>query len=198
MASGLVIHGFETSNNFKVRVGLGYKGIDYEFHAIEPTDRARVIRLSGQQLTPVMVHDGRVLFDSGAILRYLDANFPDTPSLFGTGHAEQWPIEEWERFGRGALAAGMMKVVHHRITGGEEDPELRAEGRSMFQSALARLDHRLADREWLFGGRLTAADVTCAPVVHRVRASGIFDDLDVSDTLRDWTGRVMAHDRHAA
>ena len=30
MTAPLHLHGFETSNNMKVRVALGYKGLDYE------------------------------------------------------------------------------------------------------------------------------------------------------------------------
>ena len=105
MVNKVVVYGFETSNNMKVRVALGFKGIDYEFRSIEPRDRADLVRVSGQNLTPVLVHGGCVLFDSAAILRYLDANFPGTPKLFGDSHRQQWEIEDWELFARTELAA---------------------------------------------------------------------------------------------
>ncbi len=41
------------------------------------------MRISGQHLTPVIEHGEVVLFDSAAILRYLDAAFRETPPLFG-------------------------------------------------------------------------------------------------------------------
>ena len=47
----------------KVRVALGYKGIAHEFRSIDPADRDGVVRLSGQHLTPVLVHGETVLFD---------------------------------------------------------------------------------------------------------------------------------------
>ena len=34
----VIVYGFETSNNMKVRVALGYKGIPYQFKAIDPAD----------------------------------------------------------------------------------------------------------------------------------------------------------------
>ena len=43
--SKVVIHGFETSNNFKVRVALGFKGIDYRFETIDPSDRGEIVRI---------------------------------------------------------------------------------------------------------------------------------------------------------
>ena len=61
-------------------VALGLKGIPYRFQAIDPQERAEVVRLSKQPLTPVLQHGDVVLSDSAAILRYLDANF-DGPRL---------------------------------------------------------------------------------------------------------------------
>ena len=87
MGQEMIIYGFETSNNIKVRLALTYKGLPFEFKTIEPSDREEVNRVSGQFLTPTMVDGDVVLFDSGAILRYLDANYPETPKLFGSSHA---------------------------------------------------------------------------------------------------------------
>ena len=121
MSPEIVIHGFETSNNMKVRVALGFKEIPYEFRTIDPADRTEIVRLSGQHLTPVMIHGDRVLFDSAAIMRYLEATFRDRPPLFGTSHREQWEIEDLELFARAILAAPMMEIVHHRVAGGTVD-----------------------------------------------------------------------------
>ena len=66
--SEIVVYGFDTSNNIKVRVGLGYKGLDYEFRRIEPGDREEIVRVSGQHLTPVLAHGETVLFDSARLL----------------------------------------------------------------------------------------------------------------------------------
>ncbi len=44
----LIIYGFETSNNIKVRLALEHKGIPYEFRTIEPTDRDELVQVSGQ------------------------------------------------------------------------------------------------------------------------------------------------------
>jgi len=168
----IVIYGFETSNNLKVRVALEHKGIDYEFRTIDPADRSEVVRVSGQFLTPVMVDGPTVLFDSAAILRYLDANFPHTPKLFGRDRGEQWQIEDWERFGRGALAEPMMRIVHARVAGQAVDDEMRAAAARDLEAALGKLARRLAGRTWLVGETMSAADVTCVAVVERLRRSG--------------------------
>ena len=91
MKPEILIHGFETSNNMKVRVALGFKQIPYEFRTIDPAQRGEIVRLSGQRLTPLMQHGDRVLFDSAAILRYVEANFRDRPPLFGSSHGYRVP-----------------------------------------------------------------------------------------------------------
>jgi glutathione S-transferase len=198
MAGKVEIYGFETSNNLKVRVALGYKGIPYEFHRIDPTDRGEIIRRSGQFLTPIMVHGDTVLFDSAAILRYLDANFPAAPKLYGRDRDEQWAIEDWERFGRSDLAAGMMKVVHSRAAGGGDGPELRAEAAKLYESAVDEVAARMRGRRWLVGDALSAADVTCAAVMFRIGQSGVLPQPEAVSELTGWVERVMAHDRIGA
>jgi glutathione S-transferase len=169
----IIIYGFETSNNIKVRMALEHKGIPYEFRAIEPGDRDELVEVSGQFLTPVMMDGDVVLFDSGAILRYLDANYRDTPKLYGKSHSEQWEIEDWERFGRGPLAEPMMSLVHTRVRGEEVTPALQEGAAANFQAAVVKLEERLEGREWLVGGELSAADITCAAVLYRIRSSGV-------------------------
>ncbi len=196
MTPEVVVHGFETSNNIKVRVALGFKDIPYDFKPIDPADRSEIVRLSGQHLTPVMVHGDRVLFDSAAILRYLEANFRDRPPLFGTTHDEQWAIEDMELFARTTLAGPMMEIVHHRVSGRTVDDAMRARCAGAFAEAAETLIDRLAGREWLVRDRMSAADVTAAAVMYRIGQSKLFDPPAGADTIRGWVDRVMAFDRH--
>ncbi len=195
MPAEITVYGFETSNSIKVRVALGYKKIPYAFTTIDPEDRSEIIRISGQHLTPVMVHGDRVLFDSAAILRYLDANFRDRPALFGSSREEQWAIEDLELFARAVLAAPMMEIVHRRVSGGSVDDAMQSRCSRAFQEASARLAGTLGGRAWLVGDAMTAADITAAAVMHRVRKTGLFEPPPAKGALGDWEGRVMSFDR---
>jgi glutathione S-transferase len=192
MSAAIVVHGFETSNNRKVRIALGYKGIEYEFRTIDPGERDEIVRISGQYLTPVMTHGHRVLFDSAAILRYLDANFPDTPKLFGRDRDEQWEIEDLELFARTELAGPMMEVVHRKVSGGTVDDAMQARCAAAFSKAVAELAARLDGREWLVGDRMSAADITAAAVVARIRQSGALPLPPAAESLFPWIERVTA------
>ncbi len=192
--SELVIHGFETSNNFKVRVALGFKGIDYRFETIDPSDRAGMVEISGQPFTPVMVHGDVVMFDSGGIIRYLEGNFPDTPKLFSSDYATMRGIEDWESFGRTRLHEPLMIMVRQRRAGITDETKT-AHAAELFAAATGEIEAALADREWLAHTRMTAADVTCAAVVRRVRAMDAFEMPDDRPATYALTERVMAFDR---
>ncbi len=192
MGQEMIIYGFETSNNIKVRLALTYKGLPFEFKTIEPSDREEVNRVSGQFLTPVMVDGDVVLFDSGAILRYLDANYRDTPKLYGHSHSEQWEIEDWERFGRGPLAEPMMSLVHARVRGEGVTPALEESAVTDFGEALRKLEGRLDGRQWLVGDEMTAADITCAAVIYRIRSSGVLPWPAGVPRTEDLAHRLMA------
>ena len=196
MSAELIIHGFETSNNIKVRIALGYKGIPYTFRPIDPKNRDTILELSGQRLTPLMQHGDVVLFDSAAIIRYLEANFPGTPGLFGTSHAQQWLIEDVELFARAILAGPMMEVVHARVTGGTVDDAMQERCARTFADAVGKLAETLGGRTWLVGESLSIADITAAAVMYRVRSGQIFAMPPAAAALQDWEDRVTAHDAH--
>ncbi|MCB9869855.1 MAG: glutathione S-transferase family protein [Planctomycetes bacterium] len=194
MTPSLDVHGFETSNNIKVRVALGFKGLTYTFHSIDPVDRSGIQRISGQNLTPVLVHGDRVVFDSAAILRYLESTFPDTPRLFGSTRDEQWAIEDLEALARYDLARPMLEVVHRRVSGGVVDPGMQVRCNGRFVAALGTLIEHLGTRTFLVGDALTAADITAAAVVHRVRTGGLFELPAAAAALDPWVARVLAFD----
>lgn len=192
--SEVTIYGFETSNNMKVRVALGLKGIPYRFRAIDPTDREEVFRISRQRLTPLLQHGEVVLSDSAAILRYLDANFEQGPPLYGASMAEQWEIDDWELFARTRLASPMLELVHARIQGNPLDAAGEARCAAAFAAAVGEVAARLAGREWLVGSAISAADVTAAPVLHRIRVGNLLPWPAAAASLEPWIARVMAFD----
>ncbi len=191
--AAIEVFGFETSNNMKVRIALKYKDLSYNFHDIDPHDRDQVVNLTGQPLTPVMRHGDVLLFDSGAILRYLDANFPAAPRLFTGNRKTLVAIEGWETFGRAKLLAPLVRVVNHRLEGGD-DPAVFDAAQAAFKGAAAELAPVLEGRRWLVGESMTGADVTTAPVVFRGSGYGFCDREELAPQVVDWMDRVMAFD----
>ena len=197
-------------NNTKVRIGLAYKGLEYErrpfnFEAF-PGDRTPVVDLSGQPLTPVLVHDDRVMFDSGAILRYLEANFRDTPPLFSADYQEMKAIEEWEWTARTRLSEPVRMMFRESFTGKADGDTVRRACKLMHELT-GRIEDQLSKTPFLVGDRMTAADVTAVPLVHLATLEPRDDAGPVvkffidnfrlgegRDAVRAWVGKVIAHD----
>src|SRR5436305_12869859 len=68
-----------STNVERVTLAAAYKGIELEHVPVPEDDRSAVEAVSGQPLVPVIEHDGRVVTDSTAILRYLDELVPEPP-----------------------------------------------------------------------------------------------------------------------
>jgi len=68
----------------RARLALAHKGLEVELRDCRVDERNldEVKRISALAMMPVLVDDGRVVPDSGAIAHYLDAAYPEMPRLF--------------------------------------------------------------------------------------------------------------------
>lgn len=84
-------------NSVKVRRILALKGLEYERESINPAIRRKLKRISGQELTPVLVDGEQVVADSTDIALYLEATYPDNPLLpeQPDQRAECLLLEDW-------------------------------------------------------------------------------------------------------
>ncbi len=153
-------------NNIKVRLGLAYKGITYESCPIAFDDfgRSKLVELSGQPLSPVLEHGDRVVFDSSAILRYLDANFRSGPRLFAETREKVYEIEEWERYARRDLGEPI-SMTFGQAFAPETDTEVLERACQLLNAGTERIEERLKASPWLVGDSMTAADLIAAPCV---------------------------------
>jgi glutathione S-transferase len=195
-------------NNMKARIALNFKGLPFKKIPVDPMDRSPIVEASGQPLTPVMLHGDTVVYDSRAILRYLDTNFRDTPPLFSSDKETMSEIERLEKYARNALSQGVGIVFAQALSG---NPDLDACGNAsdMLHEASAMLEERLQGSDWLVDDRLTAADVTAAPIVFlgmlppEIGRTGpiaqfFVDNFELGEgreRTRTWAMRVMAYDR---
>ena len=195
-------------NNVKVRIALNYKGLNYEKVPVDGADRSTVIKISGQPLTPVLTHGDRVIFDSAAILRYLDGNFRDTPPLYSSNPDVMREIEKWETIGRTEVLRPI-GMVFGQFFQPARDPQKLEPANTLLRDATAKYEERLSKASWLVGEAMSAADVTAAPPIFlamltpelgsRNRVHAFFAEHlklgEGRDAVRAWASRVMAYDR---
>jgi glutathione S-transferase len=177
-----------STNVERVALALAHKqlaksGIEVEYVEIDPDDRSEVVRVSGQELVPVLVDGDRVVADSPAILEYLEERFPERP-LFPADPARRaelrvfidWFNQLWKR---------PPNLIFDEEQKPEPDRARIAELESRIADALTVFEDLLAGRDYLFGDELTVADVTAFPFL---KYSVIWDEGDehrFHEILRD-------------
>lgn len=212
MSHELTLHELTgTPNNMKVRIALAYKGLDYERKPLElndfPGDRASVVQLSRQPRLPVLQHGKTVQFGSDAILRYLEANFVDTPPIFVDDYQAFGEIEKWEIFARTQLGEPIGMLFGEAFAP-EANLDTIAKANRLLNERTGVLEDKLSTREFLVGDHLTAADIACASPLYMADMTGEqakshpiagffythFKMGDGRESTREWTRRVMAYD----
>lgn len=210
MTAKITLHQLPGSpNNIKVRIALNHKGIAWTSapFALEgpfPGDRSALVELSRQPFTPVLQHGETTLFDSGAILRYLEANFPQTPPLFSSDYDTQRSIERWELFARTDIepAVGM---VFGQVFAPSPDLDLCRQASRLVNENTGCMEEALATTPYLVSDSLTAADAVLAPFVNLAMVEPTPDEGPIyaffrehfhlgegRDATRSWVKRVMA------
>jgi glutathione S-transferase len=138
---------------------------------------------------PVLEHDGFLLFESTAILEYLEALHP-SPALVPADlqgratvamHMKLCDIECGVH--SGALVFPTRFLPRERWK-----PEPMAHARAAIERHFANLDGILGGRTWLLGDQFTLADVCYAPFMR------FLDELEVQGTprIRAWGERILA------
>ncbi len=130
---------------------------------------------------PVLIHDGTVITESGAIMLYLTALFPQSGLAPLPGTARRGEYLTWLFWYQGVMEPVMMAEVM-----GISHPGFTRNFRGMTEIA-ARLHAALQQGPWLCGADFSAADLICAS------AFTFMPQLVPDDALiRDWVARYQA------
>jgi glutathione S-transferase len=194
-----------STNVERVTLALAYKGVEVESVWVEPDDREPVEQVSGQPLVPVIEEDGEIVFDSTAILRYLEQRYPEPP-LYPRDEARRaemdiyidWFNRVWKR------SPIDLEAVFLR---GQPDEDRVA---ALTEALATHLDFHealLAGRDYLFGSEFSAADCAAFPFLKYALGRDpadeeqfhrILDDYQTTTgrpRLRAWIERIDARPR---
>jgi len=180
-----------STNVERVALALAHKRIEAEVVMLDPGERSRVRELSGQELVPVVEHDGRVIADSPVILEYLEQVQPDPP-LYPRDPAratEMRVFVDW--FNR--VWKGPPNEIADALDGGAPDRDrLEALTRQM-AAALDRFESLLSERDFLFGDQVSAADFVVFPFLKYAAAIDPSDDETFHQVLNEYQPLGDAH-----
>jgi maleylacetoacetate isomerase len=200
--SEIVLHGsWRSSSTHRVRIGLALKGVPHRLQSVHLGRREQLdapflgVNPAGQ--VPVLEHDGMVLTQSVAILRYLDLQWPE-PLLFPAeprDAARVWEIvERVNSFIQPFQMPGTVRralIAHLDLA-----PEQAAAGIAAFVPAQLTAALRLLEAhvggtcgDFCVGDRLTAADVVVVPQLDGAERMGV--DLTDLPILRGIRARCL-------
>jgi glutathione S-transferase len=157
---------------WRVMLALECKGLEYVSrpHQLSTGElkSAEYLALNPRGRVPTLVHDGFVLYESLAILAYLDRKFP-APALFGHSAEETgviWRvIAEYTAYVDPAVEALILPLYFGRA---HEHAEAVQRAAAILRTELATLDTALGEAPYLAGPRLSAADLVVFPHVRSI------------------------------
>ena len=119
-------------------------------------------------VVPVLTDGDLVLFESRAIIRYLDATLPG-PRLTPENAKDAARMDQWLSVDQSYVAPHTRALAVERIVkkhhGKAPDAAAETAAEAALASAFAVIDRALASSPWLAGGAFSLADASLAPYV---------------------------------
>lgn len=184
-----------SGNCYKVRLLLSFIGLAYEKIAVNANAgenrTAEFLKLNPRGQLPVLDDNGRILWDSTAILVYLARAYGDKRWLPGDDYllaqVMQWLALE-QNEGRYGLARARAIALNNPTPFAQLGS--LAECKTLAYSALEALESRLGSNAWLVGADITVADVACYPYVALAPEGGI--STSAYPGVERWLSRFQA------
>lgn len=189
---------------WRVQLALEEKGLRYEpvllsFAAGDHKTPAHLARHPHGKV-PVLADGDLVLYESSAIVEYLDERYPD-PALMPRTPAERAlvRIEEIEATQYFAETFRPLARQLFFTPAPDRDAAAVAEARSAVRRELDRLEARAASRggEFVFGRQLSRADLAWLPFVELAERAGVATTSDTAPWTHAWRERLRMRPSYA-
>lgn len=168
-------------------LGASYKREDYG-RQFENTQTAEYKALNPTSKVPTLVDGDTVIWESNTILRYLAAFGGE--QLNGATPAEKTEVERWMDFLLAAINPGYLAAFKGaKLTPEEQTAEYKEQVKDLV-AQLKIVDGHLAGKDFLALGKLTLADIACAPILKRCVDFKI--DRPSMPNLERWVAAIAA------
>ncbi|MEW6120574.1 MAG: glutathione S-transferase family protein [Pseudomonadota bacterium] len=186
-----------SGNAYKVRLLLALLDVPYERIPIAIQDGrnavdAAYLTLNPRGQIPTLVDGEEHLWGSTAILVYLAARHDSARSWLPQEPLRLGKTMQWLELAQNEIANGLFRarmIAHMGLPGDLDAAHAQA------AVALAVLEGRLGQADWLAGGGPTIADVACFPYVALAHQGRL--DLAPYPGVQRWVARVKALPRFA-
>ena len=160
--SAIKIHGVPPSTfTWTARLACHEKGIDYE---LVPTTPGQIGSLNPFHKIPAITHGDLVLYETTAILRYLDRTFPG-PKLWPEGSVAIARCDQWISAVCDHLVNSALRYMAARFGFLPVPAEMQQKYLDKAREVLPAFDLQLGLSRYLAGESVTAADLFLAPLL---------------------------------
>ncbi len=182
----------------KVLCTLHEKGAAFDFTLVDITkgEQKGAEHLARQPfgVVPALEDDGFSLYESRAIIRYLDAKLPGTSltpsSLHDRARMDQWMSVEQSYFTPAAMKA-VLEIWYSSMQGRTPDQAVVDAGLTAAERPLDVLEKGLEGKDYL-AGDFSLADICFAPYLQYLSDMGIAKGVTSRPNVAAWWARISA------
>ena len=182
-----------------VEIALTEKRIDYRLQPIQPGEHKQPEYLARHPFgrIPAFEHDGFAIYETQAIIRYLDDVFPDPPLTPADPKArarmnQVIGIIELYFFPKAAAPIGFQRIIGPRLLGIPSDDSIVAEAMPTARLCVTELDRLLGDKRYLTGEQFTIADIMLGAQLDLFSECAEGRELISGTRLQPWLKRMRA------
>ncbi len=170
----LTVFGRATSSNVQlVMWAIAELGLEYERHDLGHIhgglDRPDYLAMNPNGLVPTLKDGDTVVWESCAILRYIAAQFGDD-SFWPSNPARRAEIDKWAEWGKINFALAFTAPIFWlrvRTAAKDRDEAAMMRAIAQFERQIDILEGQIADKDFVCGNVLTAADIVIGHVLYR-------------------------------
>jgi glutathione S-transferase len=204
--STIKVHGIPGSPFLRsVEIALAEKGVDYELIAMSPADMKTPEHLKLHPFGRIpMFEDGDFkLYESQAIIRYIDRIFPEPALTPADPRAEARMnqvigVIEWYFFPKAAAPIAFNRIIGPRLLGLPADEQAIADALPLARTCFAELDRLLGDGLYFGGEQPTIADIMLAAQLDLFSECAEGRELISGTRLKPWLQRMISRPSFAA
>ena len=155
-----------SSYTWKALIALYEHGLPFEFRLLEPSHPDHLAFVAEHQpggQMPVLEHGGRVVFESNAVVEYIDRIAPTPCLLPGDPMAALSVRQIAEAFDDYVMNVAQIVVFDALRPENERNPADLRNAKAKLLRSYAWLERYLAGREWAVDDAFSMADVAAAP-----------------------------------
>ncbi len=197
MAIKVYGHPYSTCTR-KVLTTLHEKGQEFEFVMVDlmKGEHKQPAHLARQPfgVVPAIDHDGFALYESRAIIAYLDEALTGAGSLSPREPQARGLMNQWSQVEQSYFTPAAMKVISEEMFApmfGRETNSARAdEGKAEVAKVVEVIDRTLANRSFFAGEQFTLADINYMPYVAFLMGTSGKSIITGSKGMSAWWERV--------